>query len=106
VHVWPRVTGRELYSFRLANWGYWLITAGISAMGLILTAQGLQQGFMLIAGAEWIDSLVSMHPFWWFRTFSGISMDVGMSLLLISLLRGPRSPAAQTSLARPAQAAT
>ena len=87
VYVWPRVSGRQLYSFRVANFGYWLITAGISAMGLILTAQGLQQGFMLIAGAEWLDSLVSMQPFWWFRTFSGISMDVGMSLLLFSLLR-------------------
>src|ERR687897_956273 len=103
VYVWPRVSGRELYSFRLANWGYWLITMGISAMAVILTAQGLQQGFMLIAGAEWLGSLVSMHPFWWFRTFSGISMDVGMSLLLLSLLRGPKSPAGEPSLARPAQ---
>jgi cytochrome c oxidase cbb3-type subunit 1 len=58
---------------------------------------------MLIAGAEWLDSLVSMHPFWWFRTFSGISMDVGMSLLLLSLLRGQRSRAAEPALAHPAQ---
>ena len=28
VYVWPRVSGRELYSFRMANWGYWLITHG------------------------------------------------------------------------------
>jgi cytochrome c oxidase cbb3-type subunit 1 len=105
VYVWPRVSGRELYSFRMANWGYWLITMGISTMGVILTAQGLQQGFMLIAGAEWLDSLVSMHPFWWFRTFSGISMDVGMSLLLLSLLWGPKSRAAEPSLARTAQIA-
>ena len=105
VYVWPRVSGRELYSFRMANWGYWLITMGISAMAVILTAQGLQQGFMLIAGAEWLDSLVSMHPFWWFRTFSGISMDVGMSLLLLSLLWGPKSRAAEPSLAHTAQIA-
>ena len=71
-------------------------------MALILTMQGLQQGFMLIAGAEWLDSLVSMHPFWWFRTFSGISMDVGMSLLLLSLLLGPRSSAMDPSFARAA----
>jgi cytochrome c oxidase cbb3-type subunit 1 len=68
VYVWPRVSGRELYS-------------------------------------EWLDSLVSMHPFWWFRTFSGISMDVGMSLLLLSLLWGPKSPVAERSLAAPARIA-
>jgi cytochrome c oxidase cbb3-type subunit 1 len=102
MHVWPRVTGRQGYDLRLANWGYWLITLGISAMGLILTAQGLQQGFMLIAGAEWVDSLLSMQPFWWFRTFSGISMDVGMSLLLLSLLK---RPVTQTVLGRPPQTA-
>jgi cytochrome c oxidase cbb3-type subunit 1 len=106
VYVWPRVSGREFYSFAMANWGYWLITMGISAMGVILTAQGLQQGFMLIAGAEWVDSLVSMQPFWWFRTFSGISMDVGMSLILLSLLKGPKVATAETSFVRPAPAAT
>jgi cytochrome c oxidase cbb3-type subunit 1 len=105
MYVWPRVSGRQGYNLKLANWGYWLITAGISAMGLILTAQGLQQGYMLIAGAEWLDSLLSMHPFWWFRTFSGISMDVGMSLLLLSLLRGPSTLAERSSLDRPPQTA-
>jgi len=102
-YVWPRVSGREIYNFPMANWGYWLITMGISAMGIILTAQGLQQGFMLIAGAEWIDSLNTMHPFWWFRTFSGISMDVGMSLLLLSLLRG--QPATESAFAPPRRTA-
>jgi cytochrome c oxidase cbb3-type subunit I len=105
VYVWPRITGRELLSFRLANWGFWLITAGISAMGLILTTQGLQQGYMLMTGAEWVDSLVTMQPYWWFRTFSGISMDVGMDLILLSLLWGRKSAAAQPSLAQPAQTA-
>ena len=33
------------WSFTLGNWSFWLITAGISTMGLVLTAAGLQQGF-------------------------------------------------------------
>jgi cytochrome c oxidase cbb3-type subunit 1 len=53
----------------------------------VLTAQGLQQGFMLIAGAEWIHSMNAIRPYWWVRTFTGISMDVGMSLLIITLMR-------------------
>jgi cytochrome c oxidase cbb3-type subunit 1 len=92
VYVWPRVHGAELWSFRTANWGFWLITLGISAMGLVLTAQGLQQGFMLMAGSEWIDSVNTMRPSWWVRTFTGISMDTGISLLVYTLMK--------TSLAR------
>jgi len=88
VYVWPRLHGAPaLWSFKLGNWGFWLITIGISAMGLVLTAQGLQQGFMLIAGAEWIHSMNAIRPYWWVRTFTGISMDVGMSLLIITLMR-------------------
>ena len=30
----------------MGNWSFWLITAGISTMGLVLTAGGLQQGYM------------------------------------------------------------
>jgi cytochrome c oxidase cbb3-type subunit I len=104
VYVWPRITGQELFSFRMGNWGFWLITLGISAMGLILTAQGLQQGYMLMTGTEWVDSLVTMQPYWWFRTFSGISMDVGMDLILLSLLWRSKSSVAQPSLVHPAQA--
>jgi cytochrome c oxidase cbb3-type subunit 1 len=91
LYVWPRVNGVELWSFRLGNWGFWLITLGISTMGLVLTAQGLQQGFMLMKGAEWIDSVNTMRPSWWLRTFTGISMDIGMSLLVLNLMKSSRA---------------
>ena len=87
LHVWPRLCGRELWSFRLGNWSFWLITLGISTMGLVLTSQGLQQGFMLMARAEWLDTLVTMRPFWFVRTLAGVSMDVGISLLVYNLMR-------------------
>ena len=51
VYTWPKLFGRELWSFRMGNWSFWLITAGISTMGLVLTAGGLQQGYM------WMDGL-------------------------------------------------
>ena len=38
---WP---GHPLWSFKLGNWSFWLITFGISLMGLDLTMAGLQQG--------------------------------------------------------------
>jgi len=88
MYVWPRLAhDAPLWSFRLGNWGFWLVTLGISAMGLVLTAQGLQQGFMLMAGTEWVHSVNAIRPYWWVRTFTGISMDLGMSLLVYALMK-------------------
>ena len=89
VYVWPRLAhDAPLWSFRLGNWGFWLVTLGISAMGLVLTAQGLQQGFMLMAGTEWVHSVNAIRPYWWVRTFTGISMDLGISLVVYTLMKG------------------
>jgi cytochrome c oxidase cbb3-type subunit 1 len=103
VYVWPRVTRATLNldgprpsnvsnldgpSFRLANAGFWLIVLGIGSMTLVLTAQGLQQGFMLIAQADWMDSVNAIRPYWWLRTFTGIVMDLGISLIVLTLVRG------------------
>jgi cytochrome c oxidase cbb3-type subunit I len=88
MYVWPRLADdAPLWSFRVGNWGFWLITLGISAMGLVLTAQGLQQGFMLMAGTEWVHSVNAIRPYWWVRTLTGISMDVGMSLVVYTLMK-------------------
>jgi cytochrome c oxidase cbb3-type subunit I len=96
VYVWPRVCGRELWSFKLGNWSFWLITVGISTMGLVLTAGGLQQGFQWMAGTEWLDTVLAMRPYWFVRTLSGVTMDIGMTLLVINLM--------MTALARPVEA--
>ena len=70
----------------MGNWSFWLITVGISTMGLVLTAAGLQQGFEWMNGTEWVDTVTRMRPYWLVRTLSGISMDIGMSLLVINLM--------------------
>ena len=88
LYVWPRITESELWSFTLANWGFWLVTLGISAMGLVLSAQGLQQGYMLMAQSEFLETVTAIRPYWWVRTFTGISMDIGMSLVVYTLLKG------------------
>src|SRR5207245_8157947 len=88
LYVWPRITESELWSFTLANWGFWLVTLGMSAMGLVLSAQGLQQGYMLMAQGEFLGTVTAIRPSWWVRTFAGISMDIGMSLVVYTLLNG------------------
>lgn len=85
VYVWPRLCGRELWSWYMGNWSFWLITVGISIMGLVLTAAGLMQGYQWMAGTEWVDSILPMKPYWLVRTLSGISMDIGMTLLVINM---------------------
>ncbi|MBI3706170.1 MAG: cbb3-type cytochrome c oxidase subunit I [Proteobacteria bacterium] len=92
VYVWPKIHGRELRSFKMGNWSFWLITCGISTMGIVLSAQGLQQGYMLMAGAEWLDSVVAIRAFWFVRTLAGLSMDLGMTLLVYNLLKTAMNP--------------
>ena len=87
VYVWPRLFDRALWSFKLGNWSFWLIAIGISLMGIVLSAQGLQQGYMWMAGTEWLDSMVSIRPYWVVRTFAGALMDIGITLLVYNLMR-------------------
>jgi len=88
VYVWPKIHDRPgLESPRMATWSFWLIVCGISAMGIVLTAEGLTQGLMLGSGTEWVDSMVAIKPYWLVRTFTGISMDLGMSLIVINCMR-------------------
>jgi cytochrome c oxidase cbb3-type subunit I len=94
VYLWPRVWGQEqLWSWKLGNWSFWLITVGISTMGLVLTAAGLQQGFEWMNGTEWVDTVTRMRAYWLVRTLSGITMDIGMTLLVFNCM--------MTALGRP-----
>jgi cytochrome c oxidase cbb3-type subunit 1 len=49
-----------------------------------------------MAGTKWLDTVLSMRPYWFVRCFAGISMDIGMTLLVINMM--------MTALARPVEA--
>ena len=101
VYVWPRLAhDQPLWSFRVGNWGFWLMTGGISAMGLLLVVQGLHQGFMLMGGADWMQSVNVMRPYWWVRTFTGIAMDIGISLVVYTLMKTSLRASAPEGVAR------
>lgn len=102
LYVWPRIHGRELWSFKAGNWSFWLITCGICTMGIVLSAQGLQQGYMWMAGVEWMDSIVAIKGFWFVRTIAGISMDLGMTLLVYNLLRTAMAARSESPAGQPA----
>jgi cytochrome c oxidase cbb3-type subunit 1 len=90
VYVWPRLAGAGLWSPRLGAWSFWLIAGGIGVMGLGLSVQGLHQGFLWMAGVEWLEAMRPMQPYWHVRTLAGLSMDTGISLLVWNLLRSTR----------------
>ncbi len=89
-YVWPRVTGRQLWSAKLASWHLWLTIAGTSIMLLGLTAQGFIQGSMLEYGANFVDSVVEMKPWWVTRSLAGATMDVGFVLMTINFIMTAR----------------
>ena len=89
-YVWPRVTGRKLWSTRLASWHLWLTIAGFSVMILGLTAQGFIQGSMLEYGVNFVDTIKEMQPWWVMRSLAGATMDIGLLLLLIECYKTAR----------------
>jgi len=62
-------------------------------MIMILVLQGLIQGTELMAGSEFVDSLVTMKPYWFIRTVTGITMDIGIALVGINLFTSSRKHA-------------
>jgi cytochrome c oxidase cbb3-type subunit 1 len=86
-YVVPRLSGRELYSKSLAQWHYWLTVCGFSVMAGVLTIQGLMQGTMLQVGADFVDSMVAMKPYWFARTLAGLTMDIGAVLGMWNLYK-------------------
>lgn len=111
-YVWPRVTGRHLWSQKLASWHVWLTIAGTTVMLIGLATQGFIQGSMLEYGANFVDSVVEMKPWWFARTLAGATMDIGFVLMTINLVMTARAgapfedfsdnPLASFSEARPA----
>lgn len=88
-YVWQKINGVS-YNLKLAQWSTWMIMTGITGMVIVLTIQGLVQGTELMAGADFVDSLIHMKPYWFIRSITGITMDIGIALIAINLLKSKR----------------
>ena len=104
-YVWPRVTGRQLWSPRLAGWHLWLTIVGTTVMLLGLATQGLLQGHLLETGSNFVDTVVDMKPWWFVRTIAGATMDVGFVIMAVNFAmtarRASRSRRRPTAPCRP-----
>lgn len=89
-YVWPRITGKELWSWRLASWHLWLTIIGFSVMVVGLTAQGFIEGGMFENKVNFVDEVAAMKPWWVMRTLAGASMDIGIVLMVINFIQTAR----------------
>jgi len=83
----PRMTGRQIWSQKLAGWHYWTQIFGFVIMFGVLTIDGLLQGAMLqTSDVLWIDTVEAIKPYWQLRTLGGTIMDVGIALFAFNMV--------------------
>ena len=94
----PRITGRPIYSSRLADVQYWLVLLGMTGFFLVLTAVGLIQGNSWLNGETVYRTLPMLHPYFVVRAATGILL-LGSSLIgLVNItmsIYGPRRAEAE-----------
>ncbi|MEM5787261.1 MAG: cbb3-type cytochrome c oxidase subunit I, partial [Syntrophobacteraceae bacterium] len=71
-YMLPRITGRPLYSGRLADVQYWLLTFGMAGFFLVLTAGGLVQGHSWLNGETVYRTLPMLHIYFIVRAGLGL----------------------------------
>ncbi len=83
----PRITGRPLYSSRLADVQYWLVLIGLSGFLVILSAAGLIQGNGWMNGELEYRLLPEIHLYFLLRSYSGVFIVVGAFIGLYNIYK-------------------
>ena len=88
-YVLPRITGKPIYSPRLADVQYWLAQLGMAGFFGVLTAGGLVQGNSWLNGETVYRTVTMLHPYMTIRLGVGILLvgaagigvyNIGMTL--------------------------
>jgi cytochrome c oxidase cbb3-type subunit I len=85
--ILPRITGRPLYSARLADIQYWLILIGLSGFFIVLTIAGLIQGSGWLNGQVVYIILPQIHLYFVLRAALGILIIGGAVIGFYNILR-------------------
>ncbi len=83
----PAVTGRKLYSEKLADYHFWLTLIGGIGIFASLTAAGLVQGEAWANGETVYRVLGSMDTYFVIRGISGVLLIVGAMMFIYNILR-------------------
>lgn len=83
--ILPRVTGRPVYSFRLADVQYWFVLLGMASFFTILTAAGLIQGNGWLSGQTVYKILPEIHVYMVLRAATGLLIVAGAMIGLYNV---------------------
>lgn len=93
-YVLPRVTGRLLWSERLANTHFWFSFIGVWAFMLILTGAGVVQGNAWINGETVYRTVPMVAPYMQLRALFGtmvmLGAYIGLYNVVMTIYRGKR----------------
>jgi cytochrome c oxidase cbb3-type subunit I len=93
-YILPRITGRPIYSYRLADVQYWLLLLGMTGFFAVLTAGGLVQGNSWLNGETVYRTLPMLQIYLILRAAFGV-LFVGASFIglynIIKSIQGPRA---------------
>jgi len=84
--ILPRITGRPLYSRRLADVQYWLVLIGIAGFFVVLTIAGLIQGNGWLNGASVYRVLPQINLYMILRASLGVLIIGGALMGLYNIL--------------------
>ncbi len=91
--ILPRVTGKGLYSRRLADLAYWILLTGLLAMFLDLTVAGLVQGGSWLFGEAFYRVLPQLTIYMILRAVSGVAIVAALIIVAYNVFRTFLQPA-------------
>ena len=85
--ILPRITGKPLYSTRLADIQYWLVLLGMAGFFTVLTPAGLIQGNSWLNGETVYRVLPAIHSYMVIRLGIGVLLFGGALIGFYNILR-------------------
>jgi cbb3-type cytochrome oxidase subunit 1 len=91
IYLFPRLTGRQLYSWRVASWTFWLMAVIFPLFYLGFTHSGLVTGVSInLMGQTIYETLQAVWLARLFRTLMGAGVVLAFSLYVFLILRSLR----------------
>lgn len=86
-YIIPKITGRKMYSKRLAVWHFWLSLYGWVIMMISLTIAGLVQAAGWHHGIPVDQWIIELEPYWIVRSFSGVLIVLGQICFMVNVYK-------------------
>ncbi len=86
-YIFPQIYKRPLWSTRLLNWQYWLITIGFTGFFFVLTFASFLQGQTWLEGTPEVNALQYLQPHYVMRGFFGSMIMVSAIIQIYNIWR-------------------